>query len=86
MTLDDLMAKLVAIEQKLVAFAKPKSYYTIAESAEFLNKTEYTVREYCKSGKLLAEKANVFSGMHQQWRIAYDELLRFIREGKRKPG
>jgi excisionase family DNA binding protein len=84
MTLEDVMEKLEAIERKLALLIQPKTYFTITEAAEFLKKTEYTVREYCKQGELHAVKANVSSGMHQQWRIAYDELLRFLREGKRQ--
>jgi hypothetical protein len=84
MTLEDVMAKLEAIERKIALPVQQKTYYTIAEAAALLHKTEYTVREYCRLGAMLATKTNLGCGQHRQWRIAATELERFQQAGKRR--
>ena len=34
-----------------------KEWYTTAEVAEIVGKSDYTVREYCRKGQIKAEKA-----------------------------
>ena len=34
-----------------------KEWYTTAEVAEIVGRSEYTVREYCRKGQIQAEKA-----------------------------
>lgn len=82
MTIEDVMAKLEAIEQQIAAYLRPKAHYTIAEAAVLLHKTEYTVREYCRLGALQATKTNLGCGQHRQWRITAEELARFQQLGK----
>lgn len=53
-----------------------KAMYSVSETAQFLDKTEQTVRLYIKTGTLTAKKGN-----DNRWRITGDEILKFI-DGK----
>lgn len=59
---------------------KPKkSWYTIAEFAELVGKTEFTVREWCQLRRIRAEKRT--GGSESKWMIPYDQLSRFGPDG-----
>lgn len=51
----------------------PEKYYTPDEVAEILKVTPWTVREWCKAGKLKASKPG------RSWRIEEQDLLDFTR-------
>jgi hypothetical protein len=58
-----------------------KEYYTTAEAAGLLGKAEFTVREWCRLGRVHALKKGSGRGKHPSWVIAHAELLRIQREG-----
>jgi hypothetical protein len=58
-----------------------KDWYTTAEVAEIVGKAEFTVREWCRLGRLQAQKRRSGRGAFPAWVIAQQELLRFQREG-----
>jgi DNA-directed RNA polymerase specialized sigma24 family protein len=58
-----------------------KDWYTTDEVAEILGKAKFTVREWCRHGRVHCRKKSSGRGMHRQWVIAHEELLRFQREG-----
>lgn len=66
----------VLVHQKTV-----KDWYTTAEVAELLDKAEFTVREWCRHGRLAAEKRLSGRGPHPAWVVSHQELLRYRREG-----
>jgi hypothetical protein len=84
--LSELLAKLARIETLLEANLREKTvkeYYTTAEVAEIVGKAEYTVREWCRTGRVLATKKNYARGPHPEWLIAHAELQRLRNEGLR---
>ena len=82
--LDELHALLnVLVQQGTV-----KDWYSTAEVAQVLGKAEFTVREWCRLGRIRAEKRRSGRGAFPAWVISHDELARYQREGllpNRKP-
>jgi len=60
-----------------------KDRYTVKEVAAIVGRKAYTVREWCREQRLLAEKAMCGRGSEQSWLISHDELTRYQNEGLR---
>src|SRR5947209_5990484 len=75
--LDRIEAALTDLVRQRVA----KDYYTTEEFAHIVARAEYTVREYCRQGRIRAEKKGSGRGKYQSWVISHAELLRFQRDG-----
>lgn len=58
-----------------------KDYYTTAEVAKILGKAEFTVREWCRLGRVYAEKRQTGRGRAKEWIISHQELTRIRNEG-----
>jgi hypothetical protein len=58
-----------------------KEFYTTVEVAKILGKRPYTVREWCRLGRVNAEKSLSGRGIDDEWRISHQELLRIQNEG-----
>jgi excisionase family DNA binding protein len=54
-----------------------KEWYTTAEVAEIVGKSDYTVREYCRKGQIKAEKSPNGRG----WLVSHAELERLRNYG-----
>jgi excisionase family DNA binding protein len=62
-----------------------KGFYTTDEAAALLGKAEFTVREWCRNGRINAQKRMSGRGAHPAWVIAHSELERYQREGLLPP-
>lgn len=58
-----------------------KEYYTTQEVAQILKKRPYTVREWCRLGRVYGEKSHSGRGLDEEWRISHSELIRIQNEG-----
>ena len=58
-----------------------KDWYTVAEVAEILGKAEFTVREWCRLGRVYASKRPCGRGNTQEWIVSREELTRLENEG-----
>ena len=84
MTEQRLLERLDRIEtilQQLVRERTIKEYYTTAEGAQIMGKAEFTVREWCRLGRIWAEKRQCGRGQSKEWMISYEELTRLQNEG-----
>jgi transposase len=80
----EILQRLDRIEialQRLITQRTVKDYYTTAEIAEFLGKSEFTVREWCRNGRVNAEKRACGRGATQEWIVSAAELERIRNEG-----
>lgn len=77
----DLRAAIAEIRDLLLNQQTPKEWYTSDEVAKILGKAEFTVREWCRHGRIHAEKKGSGRGKYQSWVVSHAELLRFQREG-----
>jgi len=58
-----------------------RDWYTTKQVAEKLRKKEYTVREWCRLGRIGATKLPGGRGNEGEWRISHEELERYQNEG-----
>lgn len=58
-----------------------KSHYSVEEFAQQVSRRPFTVREWCRLGRIHATKSMTRSGAATLWVISHEELERFRREG-----
>jgi hypothetical protein len=71
----DVVRELVA--SKVVV----KEWYTTNEVAHILTRRPYTVREWCRLGRVNATRTHAGRGEVEEWRISHLELQRIQNEG-----
>lgn len=85
---DAVTERLARIEEALQALVRDKAvkdWYSTADVASLLGKSDYTVREWCRQGRVRASKKAYSRGAHPEWLIGHDELQRIRNEGLRPP-
>jgi DNA-directed RNA polymerase specialized sigma24 family protein len=83
-TPDELHARLERIEALLTSLVEQrtvKEWYTTAEIAKILGRAEFTVREWCRLGRVHAEKKKSGRGIASEWIVNHAELTRVRNEG-----
>ncbi len=81
MTLEERLEKIEAMMLILVERQTIKDWYTTEEFAKIVHKAEFTVREWCRLGRICAEKRRSGRGAHPAWVISHEESLRYQKEG-----
>jgi hypothetical protein len=81
MTLEQRLEKIESLLVVLVERQQVREWYTTAEFGAATGKAEFTIREYCRLGRLNAEKRQSGRGSHAQWVLSHSELERFRRNG-----
>jgi hypothetical protein len=79
--IEDRLSRIEAMLSALMERQIAKPHYTIEEFARLVGREPFTCREYCRLGRIRAEKKSSGRGKHACWVIAHEELLRFQREG-----
>ncbi len=79
--LDHLDEKVGELKDLLLTQKTVREHYTTEEMARIVGKAEFTVREWCRLGRIRAIKKWSGRGKHQGWAIPHEELLRYQREG-----
>ncbi len=69
------------LESILGQWSAPREFYSPSEVAVLLGKAEFTVREWCRLGRILAEKRACGRGLSKEWMISHDEVQRIKNEG-----
>jgi hypothetical protein len=80
----ELTARLERIERMLAALMERqavKEWYTTEEFARQVGKSDFTVREWCRLGRIRAQKQRSGRGAFPAWVISHDEMLRYQRDG-----
>lgn len=80
-TVIERLQKIEAALELLIRERKVKELYTVAEVAERLGKAEFTVRQWCRLGRVRAQKRECGRGPTQEWVIPHEELMRLENEG-----
>ncbi len=78
---DNLIAAIGEIRELLVSQRAARDWYSTEQLARLLGKAEFTVREWCRNGRIHAEKKGSGRGKYQSWVVSHAELLRVQREG-----
>ena len=85
--LNHLQSQLEVLEQRLGegspadSDASQREFYTVAEFAELVGKSIYTVREWCRLYRINAEKCDSGHGDSKSWKIPVSELARYRNHG-----
>ena len=81
MSVEERLEKIEAMLVVLVERHQVREWYTTGEFADAVGKAEFTVREYCRLGRLNAEKRRSGRGAYSQWVLSHNELERYRRHG-----
>ena len=81
MTVEERLEKIEELLLVLVERQAVREWYTTHEFARMVGKAEFTIREYCRLGRLKAEKRMSGRGAYPAWIVSHAELLRYQREG-----
>jgi hypothetical protein len=79
--LEEQLSRMQAMLASLVEQQKIKDWYTTDELARLTGKAEFTVREWCRLGRIHAQKRRSGRGAYAAWVISHDEWQRYQREG-----
>jgi len=81
MTLEERLEKIEAMLVVLVERHQVREWYSVDEFARTVGRAEFTCREWCRTGRIKAEKKQSGRGAHASWVISHEELQRYQREG-----
>ncbi|NOY42773.1 MAG: hypothetical protein GXP26_13185 [Planctomycetes bacterium] len=76
-----------ALEQSVSSADPPptptaeREYYSVQEFATLVERSEYTVREWCRFARIHAEKCETGRGEAKSWKIPAEELSRYRDHG-----
>lgn len=79
--LHERLSRIEEALQMLLQQRVEQSYYSTADAAKLLGKAEFTVREWCRHGRVRAEKRSCGRGSSREWMISHNELQRIQAEG-----
>jgi hypothetical protein len=75
------LERIESILATLVERQAVKDWYSTDEVARLTGKAEFTVREWCRLGRIRAEKRVSGRGAYPAWVVSHQELLRYQRDG-----
>jgi len=81
MRLRERLERIESLLAWLVERQQTKEWYTTEELARLLGKAEFTVREWCRLGRIRAVKRQSGRGAYPAWAISHEELLRYQKAG-----
>jgi hypothetical protein len=81
MTVEERLEKIESLLAVLVERERVRDWYSTDEFARIVGKAEFTVREWCRLGRIHAEKRRSGRGAFPAWVVSHIEMLRYQREG-----
>jgi hypothetical protein len=81
MTIEERLDRIESLLATLVEQQTVKDWYSTVEVARLLDKAEYTVREWCRQGRIRARKKPCGRGKGGEWLVSHEELTRLKNEG-----
>ena len=81
MSVEERLERIEQMLSTLVERQTIKDWYTTAEVGGILGRAEYTVREWCRQGRLRAKKKPCGRGKGGEWLVSHEELTRLKNEG-----
>lgn len=81
--IDDRLDRIESMLAALVEQNTVKDWYSTPEIAKILGRAEYTVREWCRLGRITARKKPCGRGKGGEWLVSHEEMVRLRSEGLR---
>jgi hypothetical protein len=81
MSVEERLDRIERMLATLVRQQTIKEWYTTAEVGGLLGRAEYTVREWCRQGRIRAKKKPCGRGKGGEWLVSHEELTRLRNEG-----
>lgn len=85
MTLEERLSKIESLLAVLVEGQQVRQWHSVEQFARLVGRSEFTIRHWCRQGRIEARKKDSGRGAHAAWAISHEELERFQREGLRRP-
>jgi transposase len=79
--IEEVLIEIKGMLACLIQREQVKQCYSTAEVAAVLGRAEYTVREWCRQGRVVARKKSSGRGRSGEWLISHEELMRLRNEG-----
>jgi hypothetical protein len=80
-TIDERLERIESLLLSLVEKERVREWYSVEEFSRIVGRAALTCREWCRNGRIQAEKKKSGRGAHASWVICDAELQRFQREG-----
>ena len=81
MTVEEKLDRIEAMLSMLVDRQTVKDFYEVEEFARLVGKSCFTCREWCRLGRIRADKKLSGRGAYARWVVPHAELLRYQKEG-----
>jgi hypothetical protein len=81
MSIEEMLRELRAMVLLLVQRETVKDFYEIEEFAKIVGKSCFTCREWCRLGRISADKKLSGRGAYARWVVPHSEILRYQKEG-----
>ncbi len=82
--MNEILERLERIESALVTLIEQRQvqdWYDTLTAGKILGRSAYSVREWCRLGRVRAEKRSCGRGTSKEWMISHEELMRIKSEG-----
>jgi hypothetical protein len=82
--MNEILVRLEKIEAVLLTLIEQRQvqdWYDTKTAADILKKSPYSVREWCRLGRVRAEKRSCGRGTSKEWMVSHAELMRIKSEG-----
>jgi hypothetical protein len=83
MTVEERLERMESMLLVLCERQQVRQWYSVEEFARQVGRSEFTVRGWCRLGRVAAEKKTSGRGAHTAWAISHVEFERFQHEGLR---
>lgn len=81
MSVEERLDNIEAMLMILVDRQTVKPFYEIEEFAKLVGKSCFTCREWCRLGRIRADKKLSGRGAYARWVVSHEELQRYQKEG-----
>jgi hypothetical protein len=75
----NVLLRIEALLQQLVVRTSVKSFYTVEDFAQLVDRSEHQVRQWCNLGRINASKSEGRCGGERTWVISHEEYERYQR-------
>lgn len=83
MTLEERLTRIEAMLAAMFQSQQKREWYSVEEFARLVGRSKFTCRQWCRLGRIAAQKKSSGRGAHAAWAIPHTEFERFQREGLR---